>query len=103
MKATAGYPQVAAQEITFQPGSRTHGQPRVKAFHPSVRMVSDHPVDEDGEVWMPVHVWPVYNPQTYYVRVDVDITNYAEHLIFRNKISLNILQVCQIKHKCFYL
>ena len=45
-----------AREITAQPGNRTHGQLRVTAFHPSVQKVSDHPVDEDGGVWMPVHV-----------------------------------------------
>ena len=28
---------LAAQEITAQPFSRTHGQPRVTAFHPSVQ------------------------------------------------------------------
>ena len=29
----------------------------------------------------------------------VQTTIYTEHLIFGNKISINILQVCQISHK----
>ena len=54
--AANGYLQVTAREKAAQLGNKTHGQPRVTAFHPSVQKGSDHPVDEDVGVLMPVHV-----------------------------------------------